>query len=82
VLEEPKAILSEYVAHRLERENQILEALAAGPSKITELVARIYVDVPESLHDMAGRSVLAHLQKLKSEGRVTGRDANSTWKVA
>ena len=82
VLDEPKAILAEYVAHRIERENQILEALAAGPSKITDLVAKIYVDVPEALHDMAGRSVLDHLQKLKSEGRVSGRDANSAWKVA
>jgi glyoxylase-like metal-dependent hydrolase (beta-lactamase superfamily II) len=82
VLEEPKAILAEYVAHRIERENQILEALAAGASKITDLVAKIYVDTPQELHDMAGRSVLAHLQKLKAEGRVSGRDANSAWKVA
>jgi len=82
VLDEPKAILAEYVEHRLERENQILEALAAGPNRISDLVAKIYVDVPEALHDMAGRSVLAHLQKLKSEGRVSGRDANSAWKVA
>ena len=57
-------------------------ALAAGPTKITDLVAKIYVDVPEALHDMAGRSVLAHLQKLKAEGRVSGRDVNSAWKVA
>ena len=82
VLEEPKAILAEYVAHRLERENQILEALAAGPTKIADLVAKIYVDTPDALHDMAARSVLAHLQKLKGEGRVSGRDANSAWKVA
>src|SRR5919206_3574023 len=82
VLDDPKAILSEYVAHRMERENQILEVLSAGPSKISELVAKIYVEVPAALHDMAGRSVLAHLQKLKAEGRVSGRDANSAWKVA
>ncbi|HYH48090.1 MAG TPA: hypothetical protein VEG38_00945, partial [Acidimicrobiia bacterium] len=69
-------------AHRLERENQILEILSAGPSKIPELVAKIYVDVPEGLHEWAGRSVLAHLQKLKAEGRVSGRDVNSAWKVA
>jgi hypothetical protein len=31
---------------------------------------------------MASRSVLAHLQKLKAEGRVSGRDVNSVWKVA
>lgn len=82
VIDEPKAILAEYVAHRLERENQILEALAAGPTRISDLVAKIYVDTPEELHDLAGRSVLAHLQKLKAEGRVLGRDANSAWKVA
>src|SRR2546430_188259 len=39
VLEEPKAILAEYVDHRIERENQILEALADGPGKISDLVA-------------------------------------------
>jgi glyoxylase-like metal-dependent hydrolase (beta-lactamase superfamily II) len=82
VLDEPKAILAEYVAHRIERENQILEVLAAGPSKVTDLVAKIYVETPEALHDMASRSVLAHLQKLKAEGRVSGRDVNSVWKVA
>ena len=82
VMDDPKAILAEYVAHRLARENQILEALAAGPAKIADLVAKIYVDVPEALHAMAGRSVLAHLLKLKAEGRVSGRDANSAWKVA
>ena len=82
VLDEPKAILADYVAHRIARENQILEALSAGPTKITDLVAKIYVDTPEALHDMAGRSVLAHLQKLKAEGRVSGRDVNSAWKVA
>jgi glyoxylase-like metal-dependent hydrolase (beta-lactamase superfamily II) len=82
VLDDPKAVLAEYVAHRMERENQILEILSAGPSKITDLVSKIYVDVPEALHDMAARSVLAHLQKLKAEGRVSGRDVNSAWKVA
>ena len=82
VLEDPKAILAEYVSHRIERENQILELLSSGPSKISDLVAKIYVDVPEALHDMAGRSVLAHLQKLKAEGRVSGRDVKSAWKVA
>src|SRR5260370_21875250 len=55
VLEEPKAILAEYVAHRIERENQILEALREGPSTITDIVARISVDTPDARHDIAGR---------------------------
>jgi glyoxylase-like metal-dependent hydrolase (beta-lactamase superfamily II) len=82
VLDEPKVILGEYIAHRLEREKQILEILSAGPTKVPDLVAKIYVDVPEGLHEWAARSVLAHLQKLKAEGRASGRDVNSAWKVA
>ena len=37
------------------------------------LVARVYDDVPVSLHPMASRSLLAHLIKLKEEGRAAGR---------
>ena len=82
VIEDPKAVLAEYVEHRLARESQILDALREGPAKIGDLVGRIYVDVPEALHPVAARSVHAHLVKLKAEGRVSGRDANSAWKVA
>ncbi|MGH9042239.1 MAG: MBL fold metallo-hydrolase [Acidimicrobiia bacterium] len=82
VLDDPKAVLAEYIEHRLAREQQILEALRDGPAKIKELVVRIYVGVPEALYPMAARSVQAHLVKLKSEGRVSGRDANSVWKLA
>jgi glyoxylase-like metal-dependent hydrolase (beta-lactamase superfamily II) len=82
VIDDPKAVLNEYIEHRLEREAQILEALREGPAKIPDLVARIYAEVPEALHEWAGRSVHAHLMKLKAEGRVSGRDTNSAWKVA
>lgn len=82
VIEDPKAVLSEYVEHRLAREAQILEALRDGPAKIEDLVTRIYVGVPEAIYPMAARSVHAHLVKLKTEGRVSGRDANSAWKLA
>lgn len=82
VLDDPKAVLAEYLEHRLAREAQILEALREGPAKIDELVARIYVEVPPALHPMAARSVHAHLVKLKADGKVSGRDAASAWKVA
>jgi len=82
VIEEPKPALAEYVEHRMERENQILGALRERPSKIPDLVARIYAEVPEALHPAAAWSVHAHLIKLKAEGKVSGRDTNSAWKVA
>jgi glyoxylase-like metal-dependent hydrolase (beta-lactamase superfamily II) len=64
------ALLREYIAHRLMREQQVLEGLRAGRATIPELVAGIYADVDPALHPVAGRSVAAHLLKLEREGRV------------
>jgi glyoxylase-like metal-dependent hydrolase (beta-lactamase superfamily II) len=82
VIEDPKAVLDEYVAHRKMRERQILKALQAGPTKIPDLVDRLYIDTPEGLLDMAGRQVHAHLLKLKAEGKVEGTGVRSAWKIA
>ena len=81
VIEDPKALLDEYVAHRRMRERQILKALRNGPAKITELVAGIYVDTPVMLHELAAKQVHAHLLKLKSEGKVTGVSVRAAWKI-
>jgi glyoxylase-like metal-dependent hydrolase (beta-lactamase superfamily II) len=68
--------LDEYLAHRAQRERQVLAALAAGRHTAEEMVPEIYLDeVPEDMHDAAARSLLAHLLKLERERRVarTGR---------
>lgn len=59
------------VEHRLERERQIVAAIAAGRHTIAEIVELLYADVRPELHEAAGRSVLAHLVKLVGGGRVT-----------
>jgi glyoxylase-like metal-dependent hydrolase (beta-lactamase superfamily II) len=82
VIEDPKAVLDEYVAHRKMRERQIVKSLQTGPAKIPELVERLYIDTPEGLLDMAGKQVHAHLLKLKSEGKVEGTGVRSAWKIA
>jgi glyoxylase-like metal-dependent hydrolase (beta-lactamase superfamily II) len=69
VLDGP-AKLDEYVAHRAEREAQILAALGEGDATIADLVATIYAAYPPDVHPLAARSVLAHLLKLEAEGRV------------
>jgi glyoxylase-like metal-dependent hydrolase (beta-lactamase superfamily II) len=79
VMEDPAAVLDEYVAHRKHRERQIMRLLAKGPAKIKDVVATLYTDTPEGLLDMAGRQVHAHLLKLKAEGKVTGTGAKSAW---
>ncbi len=77
-----RAKLDDYIAHREARERQILEALAAGPSTIPELVARIYAETPRNLWPAAARQVLAYLIALEREGRVRdeplGRAATSS----
>ena len=62
--------LDEYLAHREEREAQILSALRDEPRSIDELVEVIYVGYPDDVRPLAARSVLAHLMKLAGEGRV------------
>jgi glyoxylase-like metal-dependent hydrolase (beta-lactamase superfamily II) len=67
------AKLDEYLEHRAEREREVLDALEVGARTIDELVAEIYRDYPAEVHELAGRSVLAHLLKLEAEGRVDRR---------
>ena len=63
--------LADLVAHRLDREGEILAALNLGPATPSELTAMIYTDVAPALLGMAQRNVLAHLidltQRRKAE---------------
>lgn len=67
---ETTAFVQALLAHRQEREDQILAALAAGPRSIPDIVAELYADVRSELHEAAGRSVLAHLIDLAARGLV------------
>jgi ribonuclease/clavin/mitogillin len=62
--------IREYLEHRLSRELQVLAALEAGDREAMDMVKRIYVGYPESLHSAAAQSVTSHLKKLEREGRV------------
>ncbi len=64
------ALIDEYIAHRLERERQVLDALGRGAATIPELRATIYPDLDERLHGAAEIQLTAHLIKLQEENRV------------
>jgi glyoxylase-like metal-dependent hydrolase (beta-lactamase superfamily II) len=70
----PQRYVEALVAHRLERERQVIEAVGDGVDEVPAVVARLYADVARELHTAAGRTVLAHLQKLVTDGvvRVVG----------
>jgi len=68
------AWIDEYIEHRLQREQQVIDALAAGAHTIGEMRRRIYSDLDERLHGAAEVQISAHLIKLQEEGRVDARD--------
>ncbi|MFQ5698636.1 MAG: MBL fold metallo-hydrolase [Myxococcota bacterium] len=68
-IDDPVDRLRQYLAHRLEREQQVLEAIAAGVHTPEAIVERIYVDTPRALWPAAGMSVLSHLIKLERDQR-------------
>lgn len=82
VIDEPKAKIDEYIKHRKARERQILKVLNDGPAKISDIVARLYKDTPDSLQEWASKQVHAHLLKLRGEGKVEGGSVKSAWKLA
>jgi glyoxylase-like metal-dependent hydrolase (beta-lactamase superfamily II) len=67
---DPGPFLDAYVAHRLAREAQVLDAVRRGQRRIAPMVAELYADVRPELHKPAARSVLAHLVKLVDDGLV------------
>ena len=74
--------LQEYRDHRAAREEQVLASLADEPRTIADMVQTIYADYPPEVHELAARSVLAHLLKLQADGRVDkkGTGADALWR--
>ncbi|MFK7916595.1 MAG: MBL fold metallo-hydrolase [Ilumatobacter sp.] len=60
----PARYVTQLVAHRLERERQVLDAVRRGLTTIPEMVTELYAAVRVELHRPAGASVLGHLVKL------------------
>lgn len=80
LITDPEGAIDEYVAHRLEREAQVLAAVeAAGSITIGDIVTELYPGLIEELVPRAEQSVHAHLRKLRDEGRVSGEDADAAW---
>jgi glyoxylase-like metal-dependent hydrolase (beta-lactamase superfamily II) len=84
LIDDPNAAIDEYIAHRLEREQQVLAAVPSGDHTTAEIVTRLYVDLIDELVPRARQSVHAHLRKLAAEGRVTANDVDdpeATWTI-
>ena len=72
-MNDPRAKLDEYIAHRLERERMLLEALDAGARTEDELLDRAWADAPAHLREAAR----AHAAGAHGEARRGGRGAGT-----
>ncbi len=68
---DPKNFVKSFVAHRNEREQQILDQLKNGANTIREMVPDMYKNVPELLHPAAERSVFAAIIYMAKRGMIT-----------
>lgn len=59
-----------YIAHRLERERQVLDAVANGARSAQEIRAMVYPEVDPRLAGAAELQVRAHLDDLVARGRL------------
>lgn len=71
LMDKPAENVDRILIHRQERENQVVAALrkAGQPANLETLVKLAYHDTPERLHAVAQKSLLAHLEKLRTETR-------------
>lgn len=67
---DPGQTIDEAIEHRARREQQLIEALQAGPASIDDLTAALYRGVAEPLWRFARAQLLAGLLKLQAEQRV------------
>jgi glyoxylase-like metal-dependent hydrolase (beta-lactamase superfamily II) len=80
VIEQPHDEVRRLVAHRMKREQKVLDAFQHGnPATLDELLPFVYDDVPRRVHPVARRSLHAHLIKLAREGRAV--ESAGSWKL-
>jgi glyoxylase-like metal-dependent hydrolase (beta-lactamase superfamily II) len=69
VVSDPIPLIDEYIAHRLDRERQILNAIEEGCRTLDAITQRVYGLIPAVITRAARDSAHAHLIKLAGEGR-------------
>jgi len=69
-IDDPKPFVRAFIAHRREREEQILACLRDGVGRIPDMVPRMYAGLAPGLFPAAGRSVFAAILRLLESGQV------------
>lgn len=75
----PTALINAYIAHRRERDEQIVDAVRTGCLTLADIVRSVYPNLQENLRWAAEESAFAHLRKLAREGRV--EEVDGGWRL-
>jgi len=78
-IDDPAAVLIQYLDHRRMRERQVLDALARGRDTVPSIAESIYHGLDPALLPAAHENVRAHLEKLQEEG--TAFEQNGRWTI-
>jgi glyoxylase-like metal-dependent hydrolase (beta-lactamase superfamily II) len=71
LIHDPIETIDAYIAHRNQREQQILDALSTGDALTSwQIMERLYADIDPRLRRAADGNVRSHLAKLESEFRL------------
>jgi glyoxylase-like metal-dependent hydrolase (beta-lactamase superfamily II) len=70
VIDDPRAKIDEYLAHRLERERRLVAALEGGERTVDQLLDAAWSEIDPRLRPVAAITLAAHLDKLEGEGRL------------
>ena len=80
-VEDVERKLDDYIAHRLDRERRLIDALQRGRRSVDELLDDVWSDAPVALRPAAAVTLAAHLDKLEDEGRLPdGVERPSGWR--
>ena len=72
---EPQSYVRQLHAHRIERENQVLNCIESGINRVEDMLPMIYRDLDSSMLPAAKRSLLATVECLLDQMRITTDEA-------
>ena len=71
VIADPRATCERLIAHRLRRERRVTDAVRSGARALEDILDAAYEKDVSAVRDLARATVVAHLEKLAVEGRVS-----------
>ena len=69
-IDDPEATCDRLIEHRLARERDVIAAIDAGAADLDAVVDGAYEKDLSDVRDLARATVVAHLRKLRAEGRI------------